>query len=376
MPAMSTPPSTLFQPVSLDRAFNADRRALTGPLRPPSDDGRAFGAQVFHGIPFELGSPNRANVVLLDEHEVVVEVGDMLATYVLFVHAVEDSAPAPLPDSNDFAGALPRAGEAEGNLLGGRVSEYRLEYGDGTTAEVPILRRFAIQQSRITWGASPFAAISTQAADVFPTASEAQQLGRVPRHIAGRAEVRHRSGRDSAEEHLWLYALPNPHPDKPVARLILSPQGARSLVYAVSCTQVDEHPLRRNPREKLKLALPEGAGLNALGELEEIDIDLGTVISARAHAHVRPRALARRRARRTARAVGRHGRRRVRGPSQGASLHRNRVGGGSCRPRPGGAARRRHGRRSAGHPPRAPACGREGIAATGCGAPPSARRGR
>ncbi len=279
---MSAPASSHFEPIPLDAAFNADRRQLPEPLRPPSDERTAFGRQVFRGIPFELGSPDRPNVILLEEDEVQVELGGQLATYVVFVHAVEDATPGPLPGMTDFAGGLPRAGEAEGNLLGGRVSEYRLEYGDGTTTSVPVLRRFAIQQSRITWGASAFAALPTEETVVFPIASEAQQLGRVSSRPAGMAEVRHRAGRDSAEELLWLYALPNPHPDKPLARIVLSPQEARSVVYGISRTELRDHPLRRNAREKLRLELPEGAKLNALGELEEIAIDLGTVISARA----------------------------------------------------------------------------------------------
>lgn len=59
------PPSTHFRPVSLTGVSNADRTQLTGPLRPPSADGRAFGWQVFHGIPFELGAPDRPNVIVL-----------------------------------------------------------------------------------------------------------------------------------------------------------------------------------------------------------------------------------------------------------------------------------------------------------------------
>ncbi len=91
--------------------------------------------------------------------------------------------------------------------LGQAVSDYMLEYADGTTATIPILRRFAIQQSRIAWGASPFAALPASDSAVFATASELQQLGRVPSYTYGRGETRHRSGRDSSPEQLWLYPL-------------------------------------------------------------------------------------------------------------------------------------------------------------------------
>ncbi|MBT3601870.1 MAG: CehA/McbA family metallohydrolase [Candidatus Latescibacteria bacterium] len=84
---------------------------------------------------------------------------------------------------------------------------------------------------------------------------------------------------------LWVYALPNPNPDKPIEKLILTPKEERSLVLGVTHTQVSEHPIRPGIRQKLRLELPEGAALNRLGELENVDIDLGTVISARAVLH-------------------------------------------------------------------------------------------
>ncbi|NJN83739.1 MAG: CehA/McbA family metallohydrolase [Caldilineaceae bacterium] len=81
---------------------------------------------------------------------------------------------------------------------------------------------------------------------------------------------------------LWLYALPNPHPDRPLRSILCTAKEERSVIYAVTTTQVTEHPLRPGVRRKLRLDLPAGATLNALGELEEIEVDLGTVISARA----------------------------------------------------------------------------------------------
>ena len=60
------------------------------------------------------------------------------------------------------------------------------------------------------------------------------------------------------------------------------------IIYGISTTTLADHPLRPGVRRKLRLTLPEGVALNAIGELDAdsrtpaIGIDLGTVISARA----------------------------------------------------------------------------------------------
>lgn len=271
---MRIPPSPHFTPISLEKVFNIDHQALSGSLQPLADTEITFGSQSFQGIPFELGSPGQPNAILLDEAEVQLDMADIQATYIVFLHAVEDRVTNYLDDLADFA--------MDGNELGQLVSDYSLEYTDGTIVTTPILRRFAIQQSRIAWGASPFAAAPALKPAVFPTVTEEQILGRMPRGPYGRGETRHVSGRERSPEKLWLYALPNPHPEKPLRRIICTPKEERSLIYAISYTNLTDHPLRPGVRQKLVLSLPEGAKLNALGELEEIDIDLGSVISARA----------------------------------------------------------------------------------------------
>ena len=269
---MKTPPSEYFEPISL--SFNTDRQALSDDLRPIEDAGLSFGRQTFHGIPFELGQPGQPNLILLDQAAAQVDVGSRQATYILFLHAVEDRQTNYLDGLADYA--------YDGNELGDLVSDYSLEYADGTTATTPILRRFAIQQSRIGWGASAFAAMPAIKPEVYPTVTEAIRLDRVPGSPYGRGETRHGSPRDSMPEKLWIYALPNPHPEKPIRRIICTPKEERSLIYAITTTSLEAHPLRPGTRQKLYLTLPDEAQLNPIRELEGIDIDLGVVISARA----------------------------------------------------------------------------------------------
>ena len=61
----------------------------------------------------------------------------------------------------------------------------------------------------------------------------------------------------------------------------IGPQERAVAGAGITHTQVADHPLRPGVRQKLKLDLPEGAQLNGNGELEDVDIDLGVVMSAR-----------------------------------------------------------------------------------------------
>ena len=270
---MHIPPSEHFTPIPLDPFFNVDRAELEEALQITRAEAWA-GTQSFQGIPFSMGNPGRPNVLLLDQKAISIEVDGIQASYVLFLHAVENRTTNYSEELANFA--------ADGNELGQAVSDYTLEFAGGSRATIPILRRFAIQQSHIGWGASPFAAVPDAKHHTFSSATEDQALGRASQEQYGRGETRVRSGRDYNPKKLWIYALPNPEPDKPIQRIICTPREERSLIYAITHTRIDEHPLRPGVRRKMRLQLPAGAHLNAVGELEEIDIDLGQVISARA----------------------------------------------------------------------------------------------
>ncbi len=243
-------------------------------LRTPARFTRLSGTQQFRGIPFVLGGEDADDVILLRDQPVAVPVGDITATYFLFLHTAEDVA------TNYQAGFADD--NIDGNQLGDALADYTIEYADGERVATPILRRFAIQQSRIQWGASPAAAVPADDDKVYMALSEEYSLGRMPAVDYGRGESRNRSGRDGRSEHLWLYALPNPQPHKPVRQLLLQPRDGAVAIYAVTATQLVDHPLRPGLRRKLRLTLPPGVTLNALGELDDIDIDLGHVITARA----------------------------------------------------------------------------------------------
>jgi hypothetical protein len=276
---MGAPASPHFQPVPLDGVFNLRRADLPEPLRPPIGDD-AFGDRVIRGIPFSFGAQEGENVVLLDSGSARVELPGTTATYVVLVHVVED---VPTRYLADFADT-----QVDGNAIGGAVSDYALLYADGSTAVTQVVRRFGIQQARVGWAASPVAAVPARADEVRRSMAEALAVTGAVDYGFVDAEARHESGFDAAlrasypAEMLWLHALPNPHPERPLRALTATPSGERSAIYAVTLTALRDHPLRTGARSKARVTLPRGASLDPAGGCDDIAVDLGTVIAARA----------------------------------------------------------------------------------------------
>src|SRR5215217_4986851 len=237
---MRVPPSPHFTPVPLDTAFNADRKQLTGGLAPqamyvPDWSPETYGERAFRGIPFVLGEADTPNVIVLEPGgpEVRIELGRVTASYLVFLHAVEDR-PAPLPASFGQTGPSPGNQCDMGNPLGHHVADYALVYEDGTEAVTPVRRRFQIQQRHLDWGASPFEAVSAISPSVLTSATEDHYLGRVASNPYGDGETRTNSGRPIKNETLWLYALQNPTPERSIRALALRPGSERAAIYAIS----------------------------------------------------------------------------------------------------------------------------------------------
>src|SRR5439155_15114822 len=273
------PASPYFRPLSFATVFNRRRSDLPAALRPPTGD-EAFGERSIRGIPFSFGPADGKNVVVLDSDAVRINLPALTATYCIFVHSVADAPTNYMEELADSA--------VDGNAIGRLVSEYSFEYADGSRFAAPIIRRFAIQQSRIGVGASAFAAVPARDDRVVRTVSDDVAVTGFSTHGYFDGLLRHESGRDAAmrvafpAEMLWIYALPNPHPDKTLAALVLRPCNEPSAVYALTLTTLSEHPLRSGTRRKVLLQLPASGRLNAVGEFDGVAIDLGTVISARA----------------------------------------------------------------------------------------------
>jgi hypothetical protein len=289
------PASPHFTPISLERVWNARRDRLPQELLTAETFEGAAGLQVIRGIPFQFGGLEGENVVLLDGDPVTIDPGGACASYALFVHAAESRVAS---YQEGFADD-----QVNGLELGDLVSEYVIDHADGIQSRVPIRRRFAIQQARCGWGSSPFACIPAGEDEVIPAGDEALLLGSgaevdlnvfegtEPRDAAAflyganeETRVRYPLSLETFRGGgcLWIYALPIAAPDRPIHRITLVPKAERSVVYALTLTDLASHPLRGGVRKAVRLRLPAGVSFNAAHELDEVEIDLGTVISARA----------------------------------------------------------------------------------------------
>ena len=85
---MKAPSSPYFTAIDLSSTFNADRDTLPDSLRLRAPAEWAFGPQTLRGMPFALGRPNTANVICLDQAPVTVPLGDVMASYLVFVSLV------------------------------------------------------------------------------------------------------------------------------------------------------------------------------------------------------------------------------------------------------------------------------------------------
>ncbi len=282
---MKTPSSPHFQTVDLASTFNSDRTDLPDELNPPEKLSEAFGQQVFRGIPFLFGKQGASNVLHLCDAPIEVLIDPpRAASYVLFFHLVGNRA----DEIADGLNSAARPGDCINRSahIGGKAGEYTLLYADGGSHVRIIERRIAVQQARFNWGASPMAAVAAVEDEVLLSSQELTLLQRPFSDDLGYGarETRTKSGRDiSGLATAWIYALPNPEPERQIIGLTMESSDDEILaVYAISTTQLTEHPLRPGIRRKLLLSLPDQVELNTAGEIEEIGIDIGSVISARA----------------------------------------------------------------------------------------------
>jgi hypothetical protein len=294
---VSSPISPLCVPVNLDRVFNARCGEQSGSLSTPSAFMQHHGLVPIRGMPFRFGERNARNVVVLDREPVEIPLHGTTAPYLVFVHVAADADQSHGDGLEDTRGAQ----------VGAIVSSYQLEFVDGWGPRTPIRRRIEIQQARCGVEIAPMACVPAIDDAVFPAADEAQLLGRpvvepdllaeavakggdtrvVAAEFYGYRQQRRceaaliRAARGPDPGLLWLYALTNDQPTRPIARLLCWPGPERSAIYAVTVANVFEHPLRPGLRRKARLRLPDELSMTSAGTVDDIQIDLGTIISAR-----------------------------------------------------------------------------------------------
>lgn len=259
-----------FTPLDLHPYWNASR-APDGwhPAIAPHLATLPAGDRSFWGIPFCLAPASQGNVsswLLLEQpgRDVTVNLPPgTRATYLVFAHFCDESHdPAGLRQPADYdPGLVTRPGE--------ELAHYVVAYAEGGEVSQPIRRRFEVNETLVRWGQLAFAA--------RPHAQNVPLPWQGPYDVAawGRAQTGVSSEPWGGPLQLWLYALPNPQPEREIALLRLESCGAgRVAVAGITLYHGASHPLQRRRLESLRVALPEPIAVAAV----DTSIDLGTIV--------------------------------------------------------------------------------------------------
>jgi hypothetical protein len=215
----------------------------------------------FWGVPFALGAAaSTESWIRLNEAGVQVPLGRCGITHIMFAHFC-DAEPG-VSTQPGMTGMVVRPGEA--------LATYALRYTDGSEEVQAVRRRFEIN-STVAWGQLAFAARpqeSTQPADIN---------GPYPRGSWGHWQTGLNMQRARTASNYWIYALPNPHPDREIDSLRLAAtSGVNVVVAGITLYTGKHHPLRHNQLESFRIVLPsefEGAAPDET----PVSVDLGTL---------------------------------------------------------------------------------------------------
>ena len=248
------------------------RSALPGPGDVEPDDrallGREFmdllrslpgGHQTFWGVPFELEAEDAADRWLWLAPSAPlrrVNLEQSTADYVLVAHFC-----LPSPTSADPArDAVAPWGKVltPGEVLG----RYTLECADGTEFDIPIRRRFEVNDAYLDYGHLAFAARPHRSPILLdwrgPHAD--QQWGRNQQTADGSPYGRWQGWRAN----YWIHAIRNPKPGLQLEGLRLEGSAGWIAVGGITLFSGGDHPLRHGPLETIRItsveSLPTGPG--------------------------------------------------------------------------------------------------------------------
>jgi len=238
------------KPVSLERLFNWPRRV-------PDDTWwqdlaktvREFpsGSQAPWGIPFDMGEGAGPRVILLRAKtpEVAIRI-NQAADFLCFLHSWEQ-IPADVRREDPTEGLV--------------VAEYTLTYADGSSSTQSIRARFELAMMESP--GPPFLAMAFNMWQAVDPAAPS------PSGHWGHLQP----GLKNTWGKPFLYAMPNPQPDKTIRSLTLRAlQSSPLLVAGLTLYRGTAHPLKHLPRRTYRVNL---GGKPA--KVEKAEVDLGGV---------------------------------------------------------------------------------------------------
>lgn len=220
------------------------------------------------GIPFDVDAP-----VVISDQPVSVEIGPIQTRWLVFMHTSDLR-----PLAKDSRGIIsPMRGEG---LLAEHAADYVIRYTDGAEISAPILRRRQVGMFQRCWGENCFEAVPHR--KPFPKRAAHEQLIKDWGYSQKRVELP--DGSYGEEWVNWLWAWKNPHPEKEISAIRFEPVSGGLIIFGLAAGNTEAHPLRWRTRLKARLSLDPAESfeprLNEFGELKQIRLDLGQVISA------------------------------------------------------------------------------------------------
>ena len=265
------PATTRFTPLTLNGVCALDdlpARGISAEMAAVLD--RAPGGEcVAWGIPFQVD-----RVLPVAGEARTIEFAPTRAPWLVFMHT-SDMRPSDTPEAEQER--IRRGRE----WLGEHAADYVFLYDDGSEERVEIRRRFQVGMVRYNWADHCFNAVHHGKPRPVRLISE-QQDETFNAWALNQRRVRI-TGNGTPWMN-WLWAWQNPHPEKALVGLRVEPVSGLLVISAISAGMATEEPLRWGTRRKAVVTLPEGEAfdpvLDALGQLRQIRLDMGQVISA------------------------------------------------------------------------------------------------
>jgi len=269
-PIIDGPKSPLFQPIQFEGNVKFSDLPNLGVTEAMAYviSSAPSGSCVCNGIPFEVGDP-----IFVNDQPVKVDFEPIAAPWLVFKHTTDQIATEANPD-----GFFPQSRGA--GRLGEHACTYYFVYEDQSEEKVEIKRRHQI---------SMFGGRYNEAClEAIPHSKPRQAPGRTgesnPNYFWGSFQSFAFPGGIMSPFLNWIWAWENPHPDKQVTGLRIEPVSGKVIISGISASPAESSPTSWLSRRKAVVTLPEGETfdplLNDQGQPKQIQLDMGTVISA------------------------------------------------------------------------------------------------
>jgi len=250
-----------YEPLILSTKCNAgielyrpDNLEFGGTYLQPLPDSPPIGLQIFHGLPFLIGDPQKTSQKCflgfgkhnsLYSKPVTISVGRE-ASHVIFAHALLQTE-------------LWRGGP-----LGEAIATYIFSFSDGKRIAAPIRERFEIGNIPLPWGQFPYLSVPDRKDYLEDRYQGAWD----------NAGFRQTEVTKGVPLGYYLWAWRNPHPNQEITSIEIVPAGPKFLLAGITLGYLDEDPLVRSTRVPVKITLLDETVANLPFRLD-VDVDRG-----------------------------------------------------------------------------------------------------